>query len=72
MPSPVETKPAATQSMPSTISPLAGKPAPREMLVDLARLEKEYFQRKPDVEDPNLNAIVSEAQQIVSNALSQS
>jgi len=23
------------------------------MLVDLARLEKEYFQRKPDVEDPN-------------------
>jgi phosphoglucomutase len=53
MPSPVGTKPAATQSIPSTISPLAGKPAPREMLVDLARLEKEYFQRKPDVADPN-------------------
>jgi len=35
------------------VSPLAGKPAPKEMLVDLARLEKEYFQRKPDVEDPN-------------------
>ncbi len=26
-----------------TISPLAGKPAPKEMLVDLARLEREYF-----------------------------
>ncbi len=25
------------------ISPLAGKPAPRGMLVDLARLEQEYY-----------------------------
>jgi len=35
------------------ISPLAGKPAPKEMLIDLARLEKEYYQRRPDVTDPN-------------------
>src|ERR1022692_1447121 len=35
-----------------TISPLAGKPAPKEMLVDVARLEREYFERKPDVSDP--------------------
>jgi phosphoglucomutase len=35
------------------ISPLAGKPAPKEMLVDLARLEREYYERKPDVSDPN-------------------
>jgi phosphoglucomutase len=35
------------------ISPLAGKPAPKEMLVDLAKLEREYYQRKPDVGDPN-------------------
>ena len=35
-----------------TISPLAGKPAPKEMLVDLARLEREYFERRPDFEDP--------------------
>jgi phosphoglucomutase len=35
------------------ISPLAGKPAPKEMLVDLARLEREYYERKPDVGDPN-------------------
>jgi phosphoglucomutase len=36
-----------------TISPLAGRPAPKEMLVDLARLEREYFARRPDVGDPN-------------------
>ena len=35
------------------ISPLAGKPAPKEMLVDLARLERDYYERKPDVSDPN-------------------
>jgi phosphoglucomutase len=35
------------------ISPLAGKPAPPEMLVDLVRLEREYFERRPDVGDPN-------------------
>jgi phosphoglucomutase len=34
-----------------TISPLAGKPAPKEMLVDVARLEAEYFARKPDLSD---------------------
>ena len=33
------------------LSPLAGKPAPKELLVDLARLEREYFERKPDVSD---------------------
>jgi phosphoglucomutase len=36
-----------------TISPLAGKPAPKEMLIDVARLEKEYFERHPDLDDPN-------------------
>ena len=34
------------------ISPLAGKPATPDMLVDVARLEREYFERTPDVEDP--------------------
>ena len=37
----------------ATISPLAGKPAPKGMLVDLARLEQAYYERKPDVSDPN-------------------
>src|SRR5580765_4610278 len=36
-----------------TISPLAGKPAPREMLIDVARLEKDYFERRPDLSDRN-------------------
>jgi phosphoglucomutase len=33
------------------ISPLAGKPAPKELLVDLARLEREYYARKPELND---------------------
>jgi phosphoglucomutase len=36
-----------------TISALAGKPAPKAMLVDLIRLEREYYARKPDTGDPN-------------------
>ena len=35
------------------ISPLAGKPATRDMLVDLAKLEGEYYARTPDMGDPN-------------------
>src|SRR5512133_1948408 len=35
-----------------TISPLAGKPAPKELLIDLGRLEGEYFDRGPDLDDP--------------------
>jgi len=35
-----------------TISPLAGKPAPKDMLIDPARLERDYFERKPDLDDP--------------------
>jgi phosphoglucomutase len=35
------------------ISDLAGKPAPKDRLVDLIRLEREYYARKPDVGDPN-------------------
>jgi thioredoxin reductase (NADPH) len=34
-----------------TLSPLAGKPAPRELLIDPARLEREYYERRPDLED---------------------
>jgi phosphoglucomutase len=35
------------------ISPLAGKPAPKEMLVNLSQLEHEYFERRPALDDPN-------------------
>src|SRR5436305_2631002 len=34
------------------ISPLAGRPAPREILVDPARLQREYAERGPDLADP--------------------
>ena len=35
------------------ISPLAGKLAPKEMLVNVVRLESDYFEHRPDVHDPN-------------------
>ena len=35
-----------------TISPLAGKPAPKELLVDVNRLERDYFELVPDLNDP--------------------
>jgi hypothetical protein len=40
------------------ISPLAGKPAPKAMLVDLVRLEQAYY-----------DALVSEAQELVNTAI---
>ena len=40
-----------------TISPLAGKPAPKELLIDPSRLEREYFARRPDL--GNANQLVS-------------
>ena len=33
------------------LSPLAGKPAPPSMLVDLAKLERAYYERRPDMDD---------------------
>ncbi len=38
---------------PAAVSPLAGKPAPREVLVDLTKLERDYYERRPDTGDPN-------------------
>jgi len=34
------------------ISPLAGKPAPKDMLIDPAALERDYHTRRPDMDDP--------------------
>ena len=39
------------------VSPLAGKPAPKELLVDPSRLEREYHERRPDL--GNRNQLVS-------------
>src|SRR6184192_4083842 len=34
------------------LHPLAGHPAPASLLIDVAQLERDYYQRKPDVSDP--------------------
>jgi phosphoglucomutase len=39
--------------MNNSLSPLAGKPAPKPLLVDLGRLEQEYYIRQPDFADPS-------------------
>jgi phosphoglucomutase len=40
------------EEKPMALHPLAGKPAPKELLIDVARLEREYHERKPDLGDP--------------------
>jgi phosphoglucomutase len=35
------------------VSPLAGQPAPKNVLVDLSRLERDYYERRPNTDDPN-------------------
>ena len=35
-----------------TLSPLAGQPAPAELLIDVDRLVNEYYTRRPDESDP--------------------
>src|ERR1700739_2075031 len=47
--SPVRCRAALTM----TLSPLAGKPAPKELLIDPARLVREDYARQPDLADPS-------------------
>ena len=35
-----------------SIHPLAGKPAPEDLLIDVHELEKAYYERTPDVHEP--------------------
>jgi len=53
MPDTVGTQAALAGANQYSISPLAGKPAPKDMLVDVAQLEREYFERRPDLQNPN-------------------
>ena len=53
MSSPVKTKLPVGQPGEVGISPLAGKPAPKELLVDVAQLEKAYFENRPNLDDPS-------------------
>jgi phosphoglucomutase len=34
------------------ISPLAGKPAPKSILIDVARILSDYYEKKPNLDDP--------------------
>jgi phosphoglucomutase len=34
------------------LSPLAGKPASKNLLIDVAALDRQYYERKPDMSDP--------------------
>jgi phosphoglucomutase len=53
MPDTIEARSAVKVPEETTLSPLAGKPAPKEMLLDVARLETEYFECHPDLQDRN-------------------
>lgn len=35
-----------------TMHPLAGKPAPAEVLIDVGRIERDYYEGRPDADDP--------------------
>ena len=52
MPSNLEAQAPVSDTF-ETISPLAGKPAPKEILVDLGRLETAYYECCPNTDDPN-------------------
>lgn len=54
MPDSVKSKTAnPMQTTQPHLSPLAGMPAPAALLVDLAKLERDYHEKAPDVMDPN-------------------
>jgi len=56
-----------------TIHPLAGKPVPKDLLVDTDNLRREYYADKPDFADrgqrDHLRRIQEEAQAITRTAL---
>ncbi|MBI5385122.1 MAG: alpha-D-glucose phosphate-specific phosphoglucomutase [Verrucomicrobia bacterium] len=39
--------------MATNVHPLAGKPAPPELLIDVSKLERDYYERKPNIQDHN-------------------
>jgi hypothetical protein len=36
-----------------TLHPMAGKPAPTKLLIDVAQLERECYERTPDLGNPD-------------------
>ena len=41
----------ATNQVKDSVSPLAGRPATKDMLIDVGALERDYFERRPDIEN---------------------
>ena len=41
----------ATNQVKDSVSPLAGRPATKDMLIDVRTLERDYFERRPDIEN---------------------
>jgi phosphoglucomutase len=41
------------QSTQMPLSPLAGKPAPQDLLIDVTRLERDYYEKRPNLDDPS-------------------
>ena len=52
MSSPLRTKLPVGEPGEVVTSPLAGRPAPKELLVDVAQLQKAYFESRPNIDDP--------------------
>src|SRR6516225_8317298 len=42
----------AKNQVKDSVSPLAGKPATKDMLIDVGKLERDYFERRPDINNP--------------------
>ena len=42
----------AKNQVKDSVSPLAGKPATKDMLIDVGKLERDYFERRPDTRNP--------------------
>jgi phosphoglucomutase len=51
MPNTLETRSVATIPGENSVSPFAGQPAPKGMPLNVARLERDYFDRRPDLND---------------------
>jgi phosphoglucomutase len=49
----IKARSAVEEPAETILSPFAGKPASKEMLLDVARLAREYFERHPDLHDRN-------------------
>jgi phosphoglucomutase len=41
----------ATNQAKDSVSPLAGRPATKDMLIDVGKLERDYFERPPDIKN---------------------